>query len=480
MNIQLNLTKPSNVNFYKSNTITIELEQYIKGCVGQEVGNSDIEVCKAQAIAARTNIYQYVLKNATATDSSSSSQAFSADRIDNQNYKNVTAAVEATAGVILAYNNKPVSPASFSASNGGKTTSSEERWGGVRAWLISKDDPYDYARTKGKKTGHGVGMSQVGAKEMAAQGFTYQQILDFYYPNTTLMSISKGEESIMAVIETGPQKTIDWAMSKKGEGYVWGATGQVLTNNVITQLAERYPTHVNVNIVKKWLGKHVYDCASFTRLAMAEAGVSMPSGASTQWKTVKWVQKGTITSIPRDKVCCLYRESASANPMQHTGVYLGNGYVMDARGSATGVIYSKLGSFPWTHWAIPEGLYDNNNIVSDTEDNTQEVLKVAYQAKIVATSGNTVRLRAGTSTGAAVLAAVPVGSLVDVLEDGNEWCRLIYNNISGYMQKQFLEKTSTDVSKTWYVKVKCGSEADAKNIITTFQKLSSDATIASE
>mgnify|MGYP003496861182 FL=1 len=37
----------------------------------------------------------------------------------------------------------------------------------------------------------------------------------------------------MAVIETGPQKTIDWAMSKKGEGYVWGATGQVLTNNVI-------------------------------------------------------------------------------------------------------------------------------------------------------------------------------------------------------------------------------------------------------
>lgn len=34
--------------------------------------------------------------------------------------------------------------------------------------------------------GHGVGMSQVGAGGMAAQGFTYQEILAHYYPDTTL------------------------------------------------------------------------------------------------------------------------------------------------------------------------------------------------------------------------------------------------------------------------------------------------------
>jgi stage II sporulation protein D len=34
--------------------------------------------------------------------------------------------------------------------------------------------------------GHGVGMSQYGAKGMADQGFTYEQILDFYYPGTYL------------------------------------------------------------------------------------------------------------------------------------------------------------------------------------------------------------------------------------------------------------------------------------------------------
>jgi len=32
---------------------------------------------------------------------------------------------------------------------------------------------------------------------------------------------------------------------------------------------------------------------------------------------------------------------------------------MDARGSSSGVVYSALGKYPWTHWAIPKGLYDN-------------------------------------------------------------------------------------------------------------------------
>lgn len=39
-----------------------------------------------------------------------------------------------------------------------------------------------------KGYGHGVGMSQVGAEYMAAQGSTYQQILAWYYPTTTLIT----------------------------------------------------------------------------------------------------------------------------------------------------------------------------------------------------------------------------------------------------------------------------------------------------
>ena len=38
-----------------------------------------------------------------------------------------------------------------------------------------------------KGYGHGVGMSQVGAEYMANQGSSYNDILAWYYPNTTLI-----------------------------------------------------------------------------------------------------------------------------------------------------------------------------------------------------------------------------------------------------------------------------------------------------
>jgi stage II sporulation protein D len=44
---------------------------------------------------------------------------------------------------------------------------------------------------KGRGYGHGVGMSQWGANQMAEQGFTYKQIIQFYYPNTEIHVLEK-------------------------------------------------------------------------------------------------------------------------------------------------------------------------------------------------------------------------------------------------------------------------------------------------
>lgn len=40
---------------------------------------------------------------------------------------------------------------------------------------------------RGKGWGHGVGLCQIGAAVMGCKGYTYSQILDFYYPNTQLV-----------------------------------------------------------------------------------------------------------------------------------------------------------------------------------------------------------------------------------------------------------------------------------------------------
>lgn len=44
----------------------------------------------------------------------------------------------------------------------------------------------NYFTLEGRGYGHGVGMSQWGAKEMAERGFSFRQILSHYYPGTTI------------------------------------------------------------------------------------------------------------------------------------------------------------------------------------------------------------------------------------------------------------------------------------------------------
>lgn len=171
------------------------------------------------------------------------------------------------------------------------------------------------------------------------------------------------------------EKIRNWCRAKIACGYVWGATGQVLTEASLRILAERYPSTVNPSIVRRWLGKQVYDCATFARFAMQEIGIRLPSGASSQWKRTKWAAQGEIERIPKDRVVLVYRTSPTANPMQHVGVYLGDGQVVDARSSRIGVIESALSSYPWTHWGIPEGLEIGNPKLQLEEKTNLTIIK---------------------------------------------------------------------------------------------------------
>ena len=54
MKIKVQLSRQENIEHYKSNLVEIDLEEYVKGVVGAEIGNAHIEACRAQAVAART------------------------------------------------------------------------------------------------------------------------------------------------------------------------------------------------------------------------------------------------------------------------------------------------------------------------------------------------------------------------------------------------------------------------------------------
>ena len=65
-------------------------------------------------------------------------------------------------------------------------------WNRVRSDLYEVETTDASVIFTGRGAGHGVGLCQAGAEEMARQGQSYRQILEFYYPGTQLGLAGKG------------------------------------------------------------------------------------------------------------------------------------------------------------------------------------------------------------------------------------------------------------------------------------------------
>ena len=158
----------------------IPLEPYIKGVVPSEMPPGwEHEAHKAQAIAARSYAvanmgkrakYGYDLKD-TPED-----QAYGGASAET---KLTNKAVEETEGIVLVCQGKIV-PAYYSASAGGKTNTGRQVWTSDLPFLKSVPSYDDGV----KKNGHGVGMSQHGANNLAKRGYNGYQILKYFYANT--------------------------------------------------------------------------------------------------------------------------------------------------------------------------------------------------------------------------------------------------------------------------------------------------------
>lgn len=72
-----------------------------------------------------------------------------------------------------------------------------------------------------------------------------------------------------------------------------------------------------------------------------------------------------------------------------------------------------------------------------------EKKKSMYEAKVIAAQGNTVNMRSvmNTASNNTIIAKIPLGTIVEVLEEpSSTWRRIKYDGKVGYMMTQFLEK----------------------------------------
>lgn len=228
-------------------------------------------------------------------------------------------------------------------------------------------------------------------------------------------------------------QVVQFAKSKIGCGYVWGAAGGILTKSRLNTLHGLHPDKVDLNICKQWIDKEVFDCAGLVYAAFETVGITLNKGATLTWNNKKkFKDSGKIGTLPRDKVCILFQQSTS-NPkdMSHTGIYIGNGQFIHSGGQKVGVQYGQM-NWRWTHWALPKGLYPDVIV--------EACSSYPCKGKVANASSGSVNFRKGPGKDNSIISKIKVGEIVTLNSYQNGWYSITYGNKNGYMMAEFIVK----------------------------------------
>ena len=137
-------------------------------------------------------------------------------------------------------------------------------------------------------------------------------------------------------------------------GYVWGTYGNVLTESLFAYKLKQYPDSVGKYkdfIRANWLGRRTADCVGLIKgygwLDASSGAIrygtnGMPDyGANQMYQSA--AVKGEMSSMPEIKGLAVWKPG-------HIGVYIGNGYVVEAMGTKYGVVRTKVEGRGWRGW----------------------------------------------------------------------------------------------------------------------------------
>lgn len=113
----------------------------------------------------------------------------------------------------------------------------------------------------------------------------------------------------------------------------------------------------------KWAGHYVTDCSGLFSWAFKQLGGTMYHGSNTMYKSY-CTSKGKITTATALKPgYAVFTGNESTH--NHVGLYIGDGWVIEAANAKDGVIKSKLSAKKWTYWGALKGVdYDGEAATS--------------------------------------------------------------------------------------------------------------------
>ena len=164
---------------------------------------------------------------------------------------------------------------------------------------------------------------------------------------------------ISAFVSPGTKNNLDLAAYavqawENGWGYVWGTYGNVLTQSLFDYKLQQYPDGVGKYadfIRNNWLNRRTADCVGLIKgygwldansLEIKYGTNGMPDyGANQMYQSA--TESGTMDTMPDIVGLAVWKQG-------HIGVYIGNGYVIEAMGTKYGVVKTELAKRSWSGW----------------------------------------------------------------------------------------------------------------------------------
>ena len=149
---------------------------------------------------------------------------------------------------------------------------------------------------------------------------------------------------------------VEYAKAQLGKPYWWGTFGQIASAGLLVQKRTQYPDRYNTygDECKKQYGQKVHDCVGLIKgYLWCDTPDSEPIYRAAQDVAVSGLftacpESGSIDTMPDLPGVCVFMRD-----MSHVGVYIGDGYVVEATGHARGVVKSKLAGRGWALWGKP-------------------------------------------------------------------------------------------------------------------------------
>lgn len=311
-------------------------------------------------------------------------------------------------------------------------------------WTVSKTA--SGFKVEARRWGHGTGMSQRGAMQMANLGYTYDQILHFYFAGCTRVQYTFTRSILSAVVpgtESEEEITLETAAPiEDGKG---GAADSDLLAKVTTQsgsLNLRASASTNAKVLtaipqnslirieekqdawcKTTYNNHTgYVMASYLTfleepLATPAPAPSLPDSAitakvSTQSGSLNLRESAStsskvLTTIPRNQQIPIYDKGSIWCSTAYNGE---RGYVM-----------TKFLTFQ-----------------SDMDQTPDDQPSASLEYAKVTTKSGSLNLRQEASSSAKVLRTIPQNTIIPLYEVGSVWCRTRYDGCDGYVMTSFL------------------------------------------